>query len=332
MTTTFPYILREDDISLFISGVPHSVAMKDDRFDLLVAAIRDPEDQDAKIVDILDRTKIAKAFVAGSADFKFVGNRITYRDWTVSGKLAKRVERMVKEGMSNKPLACFLDKAYRNPSSEVREHLYEFVEYGKLGITPDGNIVAYKRVSRKPNTKPTKAMVDAGFNFFLVDTHSGTFSNNIGDTPTMRRIDVNDNRDQTCMAGLHVCSFDYLSSFSGEVVIAVEVDPTDVVAIPRDYRNTKMRTCKYKVLNVIEYVGKEKPSEATKAKLTEKAVIDPVTIQKPTDAAKRWLVVQPNARGKDKIIARYSSREDAREHVRKGGAGLRVRDERELKS
>jgi hypothetical protein len=61
----------------------------------------------------------------------------------------------------------------------------------------------------------------------------------------MNRGAVDDNRQHTCSRGLHVCGFEYLSGYSGARLIAVEIDPRDVVSVPVDYRNTKMRVCKY---------------------------------------------------------------------------------------
>jgi hypothetical protein len=66
---------------------------------------------------------------------------------------------------------------------------------------------------------------------------------------------VDEDPDRTCSHGLHVCSFDYLPHFShanGHVVVC-KVNPADVVAIPRDYNNTKMRVCRYEVVG--EYEG-----------------------------------------------------------------------------
>lgn len=38
-----------------------------------------------------------------------------------------------------------------------------------------------------------------------------------------------------------------------DAILLVEVDPTDIVAIPRDYNNSKIRTCAYTPLSEYTY-------------------------------------------------------------------------------
>ena len=43
-----------------------------------------------------------------------------------------------------------------------------------------------------------------------------------------------------------------MSNFSGDVIIEVEVEPQDVVAVPPDYNQAKMRVWRYKILGICE--------------------------------------------------------------------------------
>ena len=61
----------------------------------------------------------------------------------------------------------------------------------------------------------------------------------------MDRKDVNDDPNQTCSAGLHVCSQAY--GMYGSRLLLVSVNPADVVSVPIEYKNAKMRVCKYYV-------------------------------------------------------------------------------------
>jgi hypothetical protein len=67
----------------------------------------------------------------------------------------------------------------------------------------------------------------------------------------MMRNQVEDDENVTCAKGLHVCSKEYLPHFGGQNIVACEVDPKDVVSVPLDYNNSKMRVCEYKVVGVI---------------------------------------------------------------------------------
>jgi hypothetical protein len=81
--------------------------------------------------------------------------------------------------------------------------------------------------------------------------------NSIGRVVEMERNMVDDNRDNTCSAGLHFCSHSYLQSFSGDRTVIVKIDPADVVSIPSDYNNAKGRTCRYEVIGEVERDAKD---------------------------------------------------------------------------
>ena len=140
----------------------------------------------------------------------------------------------LEDGFDLVPMARFLANLMENPSMRAVEELYGFLEHGKMPITPDGHFLAYKAVN--PD---------------YTDIHTGTISNRIGEKPWMARNKVDDRSHITCSRGYHVCSFDYLPHFAhnnGHVMIC-KVNPRDVVSIPRDYNDTKMRVSTYEVVD-----------------------------------------------------------------------------------
>jgi hypothetical protein len=68
----------------------------------------------------------------------------------------------------------------------------------------------------------------------------------------MSRDDVDNNPHQTCSRGLHVAGHGYMSQYSGNVIVAVKVNPKNVISIPYDYDSQKIRTCEYEVLAVVD--------------------------------------------------------------------------------
>ena len=125
----------------------------------------------------------------------------------------------------------------QNPSKRAVDELFDFMDAGEMPITEDGHFLAYK------NVRST-----------YMDIHSGTFRNQIGDVCEMPRNRVCDNKDQTCSAGLHFCSINYLPNFAdsdGGKTMIVKINPKDLVSVPTDYANTKGRCCRYEV--VAEY-------------------------------------------------------------------------------
>lgn len=156
----------------------------------------------------------------------------------VAKYLSKRIIQWAKDGLPFESLLNFHKNTINNPNKESIEDLYEFLEKNMIALTSDGTFIAYKKVKKNPN--------GSGY----VDCYTGKIANNIGTEVSMERKDVNSNRNQTCSSGLHVCGWDYLSQFSGDAILEVEINPFDVVSVPTDYKATKMRVCKYKILGL----------------------------------------------------------------------------------
>lgn len=158
---------------------------------------------------------------------------VFYGGHEVHNSVATRIAAMIEEGQSVTPLVNFLENLLSNPSGRAVKELYRFLECNSLPITPDGYFLAYKNVSEN-----------------FTDRHSGTFDNSLGATCEMARNEVMDDPNQTCSAGLHFCSMEYLNSMWGHSghTMVVKINPKDVVSIPVDYNNSKGRCCKYEVI------------------------------------------------------------------------------------
>lgn len=234
-----PYILTDGGVSLAFEGKTVSVAASDSQYEKLIAAI---VAQDDEAIETALTTKAEILQTAANVAFKH--GFVTIRDGAVyyDGKivdttLTQRMLDMLDKGFDLKPMANFLMKLQLNPSYRAVNDLYTFLEKGRMPLTPNGRFLAYKAVR-------------ADFK----DIHSGTFDNSIGQVVEMLRNQVDEDPNATCSAGLHVCSFEYLPNFAhadGHVVV-VAVDPADVVSIPTDYNNSKMRVCRYEVIEEVE--------------------------------------------------------------------------------
>lgn len=153
----------------------------------------------------------------------------------IPGGLETRIFEMLHEGADGQDrLLNFADRLMANPSHRAVKELYGFLEHNDIEITQDGHFYAWKKVRGD-----------------YKDIHSGTMDNSPGAEPRVPRNMVDENPDQTCSYGLHVCAKHYLGHFGScgnDRILRVEVDPADVVAVPRDYKNAKMRCAGYKVL------------------------------------------------------------------------------------
>jgi hypothetical protein len=151
---------------------------------------------------------------------------------------SKRALEIADLGLDASPLVSLWRNIKQNPDPVAVKDLYVFLDRRQHPITPDGCFIAYKRV--KSDFK---------------DWYTGRIDNSVDAVTSMPRSEVDCNPANTCSRGLHVASLEYArdSYQSGQgVLIAVKVHPKNVCAIPPDYNMTKMRTCGYEVLEVLE--------------------------------------------------------------------------------
>lgn len=232
-----PSIITENSLTIFLGAKPVSFDKADPVCDKLMEALK----MDASIEELQEIIEAAQRELEHSFE-KIDGTGVEVSQdgivrldgEPVHSSLTMRMLDMRKEGFDLKPMARFLENLSLNPSYRAVKELYSFLEVGKMPITPDGCFLAFKAVRAD-----------------YKDIHSGTFDNSIGQVVSMPRNKVDEDSSQTCSAGLHVCSFDYLPHFAhanGHVVLC-KVNPRDVVAIPQDYHNTKMRVCQYEVVS-----------------------------------------------------------------------------------
>ena len=144
----------------------------------------------------------------------------------------------------------FIDNLLANPDENSRAQLYSFLVHENMPITDDGTFIAYKAVQSDfySITGNTKTVILEG-----KVNEKGQILNEIGKTIRMRHDDVENNPNIGCSHGLHVGSFKYADDFKGGSgrMIAVEVNPKDVVSVPHDCSCQKCRVSAYKVLNEV---------------------------------------------------------------------------------
>lgn len=230
-----PFIQTREGVTVFLNNTSYDIQSSDSHYqDVIDVLKRNEPDADQQLSNIIERALNAvKAAVVGQSDIVLQHGTVYYNGQPLHNTLTDRLVRMVDEGFNVEPLVNFLRRLMQNPSFRVVTHLYEFLEVGGVPITPDGCFLTYKAVRKD-----------------FKDIYTGTIDNSIGQVVQVPRNQVDENPDQTCSHGLHVCSFNYLPHFAhadGHIVVC-KVDPADVVAIPADYNNTKMRVCKYEVV------------------------------------------------------------------------------------
>lgn len=229
----FPYMLTEKALTVFAPGEILTMDASHRNFGMAIEAMKT-----SRVDELIKLMKPAVIIIDGTTEFpEFTvkGGCAFYKGEELHGYAIDRLMEMVELGLPIEPLVNFIRRVAGNPSSRAVKDLYRFLEFGKLPLMPDGRFLAYKRIRGD-----------------WTDVHTGQIPNFISAVVSMPRNRVDDDPTRTCSHGLHVCSMEYLRNFSGDRIVAVAVNPRDVVAIPIDYNDTKMRVCEYTVMAEIE--------------------------------------------------------------------------------
>ncbi len=230
----FPYTVTEGNITILIDGAMNKIPRTHAGFAALSEHLKTNQHDAELILQLLDKRTAMARLTSGKV--KVVGGTVFYSGEPMHSTLAHKMVTMMDEGYDGAPLARFLDNIMANPSDRSRECLFDFITQFDAPITEDGCFVAFKGVRDD-----------------YTDVRTGTFDNSPGEVVSMPREQCVEAPNQPRSAGLHVCASHYLDSFwTNKRVIAVKVNPRDVVSVPYDYNYSKMRVCEYLVLGDIE--------------------------------------------------------------------------------
>lgn len=129
-------------------------------------------------------------------------------------------------------LIKFMNKLYANPDDRCIAAFWSFVSRCGLSITTEGDVLGYKSVRKN-----------------YMDHFSGKYNNKPGAHIFERRVgDVG--YGETCGTFFHIGTLGYANSFhSGESnIVLCKFSPTDVVSVPSESSEGKIRVCSYHVV------------------------------------------------------------------------------------
>ena len=263
------------DVTVIIDGKHKRIRKDSPDADLVIALVKqynacniltERVDIITKIEELCNPAK--KIEFNSDGRFEFDGNSAMYLKGTsdpIPEFLAKRLLEYIDKKLDVEPLINFWKNTLLNPDKGVRRQLFGFLEHNGHPITDKGYFLAYKAVAvrRKYDAETGEEVIsirydeDTGERVEETLNHSMTFKPfhsgshgmtiKMGDPVCMPREECDSDPDMTCSSGLHVGSMAYVEDFGhgDSVVLEVLVSPRNVVAVPSDYNNTKMRTCEY---------------------------------------------------------------------------------------
>ena len=226
-----PHIVKNNSIVLFPpNAAPLTIEADHINYGAVYLAISEARWDDA--VELASVTNFVNKFTDGAVTVSADG--VLYNGIPVNNYLAYKLVSFFNENLPIQHYCLFLTNLMSNPSMTSRNELFMFLEEANLPITEDGCFLAYKAVRHD-----------------FRDKHSGIFDNSPGITHEMPRRNVDDDRNRTCSYGFHAAAYEYAKNFLSGIggrMVAVKINPADVVSVPSDYNNQKLRCCKYTVM------------------------------------------------------------------------------------
>jgi len=249
-----------DAITVFFSGHdPIAVAKQNALYGIIEEKLRNGERDDLyELATFAARVKAHSKgkFVLVEKDGR---NVVLLHGKAMPSTLSEFTLQFVEQNFDTDFIERFWKNLCQNPSPESRESLYAFIEANNMTLTDDGCFIGYRSIREN-----------------WTDHATGQMDNSIGATVSMDRSAVDPDPENTCSTGLHVAAWSYASSFGYRQsrLVEVKVNPRDVVTVPPDYNQQKMRVCQFEVIG-----------EVTEERNT---LVHPDTFVDPNGAADDW--------------------------------------------
>lgn len=227
-----PYTLSNDSITVIWEGKPHTVQRGAPQFLNLRKTLVDERWED--VPKHLTVVKSLQEWAKGK--FTLEGETFFYNGEKIQPAMNERIRAMAAAGEDPARLFRFYERLQKNPSFRSVQQLWGFLQHQGIPLTEDGRFLAYKSVRAVS----------------FLDHHSGTVENKPGAKPEMDRNKISDDPSLACHDGYHVGALSYAQSFGSgpSVIVICMIDPENVVCIPYDSSQRKMRICKYEVIGI----------------------------------------------------------------------------------
>jgi hypothetical protein len=227
--SNWQYTMTKESITLILNGDTHTIRRGASNFEELRTAILNENEADIEQL-LSPGHQVARWFGDG---FQFISGVIWFEDQRIDSRLSERMIKMASNNENPSALMKFWRRLQNNPSMRSVDQLYGFLNNRGIPIDPEGYFLAYKAVNRD-----------------YKDFHTGRIDNSIGCTLAMPRNRISDDPNEPCHYGFHVGALEYASSFgtSDRRILICRVDPADVVCVPYDASQQKMRVCRYTVV------------------------------------------------------------------------------------
>lgn len=238
----------EANLTVFHGGEMYVATDTHPNFARIVAGVTEG---DESVIELFDVQKTAQKRFDRLSERVTLANGKVYLDGEeTDNALTQQVINFVNQGVEDfKPLVAFFEKVQTNPNSHSREQLYRWLRDRNITITEEGNFIAYKGVRKSGDSYES---ISHGSAISDGVEYNGAIPNPLGAIVEMPRGDVQHDPSVGCHVGLHAGTWNYASGFAQGAVLTVEINPRDVVSVPTDCSDQKLRVCRYTVKDVTE--------------------------------------------------------------------------------
>jgi hypothetical protein len=285
-------VIEDDEFSgaiVQINGEPISVGSDHPNFEeirdiLLTQDGYSDDDNLEALSDLLEPIKdVSNRLTVLSERFTFGGGTIYFDGDPLDNALTQHIIRLVEGGKDAKDTGYpafvnMAEKLYTNPSKKSRKHFFEYIQTHGFTLHPDGDFIAYKGVRNDGTSSHAGYAIVDGEIFGEYDPESNTITksvnipNSIGAIVSIPRDMVDEDRGVPCSTGLHAGTYEYAKSFAPRL-LTVKINPRDVVSVPSDSNNQKLRVSRYEVIDLAD--GKiETPTYPVEAPVADDVVYD----------------------------------------------------------
>jgi len=250
----FNLVGTEDNqnITVFHDGEMYVASSEHANFQAIVAgAIAD----DPNVVDLFDTGKTIQSKFEQLTERVSVRNGKVYFDADeLNNAVTNHIVRIISQGDGDvEPVALFLEKLMQNENAHSRENLYRWLQTADFTLSPSGDIIAYKGVKAvNADNKVEYFSISRGKAIVNGEEKEGAIPNALGNVVEMPRSKVQFDPGVGCSTGLHAGTWEYAKDFSQGAVLEVHINPRDVVSVPTDCNDQKLRCCRYIVVDIVE--------------------------------------------------------------------------------
>lgn len=270
-------------VTVFLGAESHVATSDHPNFKKIIDACRQKWG-DKTIRDLFDLSAaVGTKFDRLSERVLVKAGRIYFDGVEVHNALTETIARFYVAGLEDfKPLVAFMEKIEINPNAHSRDHLFRWLTKHNFTLCPDGDFLAYKGVQTDSRS------VHSGAAIVNNESVDGKVLNAPGTVIEMPRDQVRFDPSQGCSTGLHAGNWRYARSFASRV-LRVKINPRDVVSVPVDSNDEKLRVCRYRVLDVVTaedrsllYLGNlDKRTQRVEPKKAEERVAPKAEAKKP---------------------------------------------------